>query len=106
LIRRTWNSKYTCKKVVWQCRNYVRKGKDACSGTRIDNATVSRLTIKEETIVKEAMKDGKKHYLYTSKRQSCGARSGEFTTSKKEDGSLLQGVDRPRGTVIKLSGTG
>ena len=54
LKRRTWNSKLPCRKIVWQCSNYIKNGKNACSGTRIDDEVVGRLNIKEETIVKEA----------------------------------------------------
>jgi site-specific DNA recombinase len=67
LKRRTWNSKLPCRKIVWQCSNYIKNGKNAFSGTRIDDEVVGKLNIKEETIVKEVIKDGKKHYSYTSK---------------------------------------
>lgn len=101
LRRRTWNSKHSCKKIVWQCSNYIKNGKDACSGTSIDDEVVSRLNIKEETIVKEAIKNGKKHYSYTSKsKQNQPCRN--TSTTEKENGSLLQGVHRPIRTVIKL----
>ena len=52
LIRRTWNSKLNCKKIVWQCSSYIRNGKGACEGTKIDDETVSRLNAKEPVIVK------------------------------------------------------
>ena len=67
LKRRTWNSKLSCKKIVWQCSNYVKNGKDACSGTVIDDETVSGLNINEPTIVKEEIKDGEKYYSYSCK---------------------------------------
>ena len=101
LKRRTWNSKHSCKKIVWQCTNYIRNGKSACEGTSIDDEIVSGLNIKEETIVKEVVKDGKKHYSYTSKSKQA-EHSGAFRTSDKENGSILQGIDRPIRTVIKL----
>ena len=69
LKRRTWNSKFSCKKIVWQCSNYVKNGKHACSGTVIDDEIVSRLNINEPTVVKEEVKDGKKHYSYSCKSQ-------------------------------------
>ena len=28
LRRRTWNSKLNCKKIVWQCSNYIKNGKE------------------------------------------------------------------------------
>jgi len=67
LIRRTWNSKLSCRKIVWQCSNYINNGKASCTGTKVDNEIVSDLNISEETIVEEVIKDGKKHYIYTSK---------------------------------------
>lgn len=101
LKRRTWNSKYSCRKIVWQCSNYVRNGKEACSGTSIDDEVISRLDIKEETIVKEVIKDGKKHYSYSSKNKPIQPRR-ESRTTEKENGRLLPSVNRPIRTVIKL----
>ncbi len=69
LIRRTWNSKLNCKKIVWQCSNYINNGKASCTGTKVDNEIVSDLNINKETIVQEVIKDGKKHYIYTSKNK-------------------------------------
>lgn len=67
LRRRTWNSKLPSKKIVWQCSNYVRNGKKACDGTSIADEVISKVNIKEETIVKEVLKNGKKDYIYSSK---------------------------------------
>lgn len=67
LKRRTWNSKSSYKKIVWQCSNYVMNGKNACEGTKIEDSIASKANIKEKTIVKEADKNGEKHYVYTSK---------------------------------------
>jgi len=101
LRRRTWNSKNSSKKIVWQCSNYIKNGKDACNGTSIDDEVISRLNIKEEIIVKEEVKDGKKHYSYT-----CKSKQNQFSTNhrttEKENGSLLQSINRPIRTVIKL----
>jgi len=65
LRRRVWNSKYDCKKIVWQCSNYVKNGKQACVGTVIEDSVVSGLTIKQKTVVEEVNKNGQKHYRYT-----------------------------------------
>ena len=67
LRRRTWNSNLPSKKIVWQCSNYVRNGKKACAGTSIADEIIKRVNIKEETIVKEVLKNGKKDYIYSSK---------------------------------------
>jgi len=101
LIRRTWNSKHSCKKIVWQCSNYIKNGKDTCTGTKIDDEVISRINIKEETIVKEIIKNGKKHYSYTSKSKQA-EHIGADRTTEKENGGILQSVDGPIRTVIKL----
>ena len=101
LRRRIWNSKLKCRKIVWQCSNYIRNGKALCPGTSIDDEVISSLNIVEETIVKEVRKDGKKHYIYTSKNKKHKSSREPFTT-EKENGSLLQSVDRPIRTTIQL----
>ena len=101
LRRRTWNSKHACKKIVWQCGNYVKNGKKACQGTSLDDDAVSRLNIQEKTVVEEVMKNGKKHYRYTRKAEpveSCGKPGAE----EKTRSGVLPGIDRSRRTVIKL----
>jgi site-specific DNA recombinase len=101
LRRRTWNSKLNCRKIVWQCSNYIKNGKDACSGTSIDDEVISRLNIEEPIIVREEVKDGKKYYTYTCKsKQKQSGRAN--TDAEKENGSLLQSINRPIRTVIKL----
>ena len=67
LIRRVWNSGKSCKRIVWQCSNYIKNGKDACSGTSIAESVLDGLDIKEETVIKEWMVNGQKHYTYTCK---------------------------------------
>ncbi len=66
LKRRVWNSGKDCEKAVWQCSNYVKNGKDACSGTVIADELLSGINIKDSTIVKEWVMNGQKHYSYTS----------------------------------------
>ena len=65
LQRRVWNSGKPCQKVVWQCSHYIKSGKDACSGTVIEESILEGLDIKEQTIVREWIKNGQKHYTYT-----------------------------------------
>ncbi|WP_034438861.1 recombinase family protein [Clostridium ihumii] len=101
LRRRTWNSKHSCKKIVWQCSNYIKNGKGACTGTSIDDEVVNRLDIKEEIIVREEIKDGKKHYSYTCKNKQ-NQHSRANTVTEKKNGSLLQIINRPIRAVIKL----
>ncbi|CAK7038024.1 recombinase family protein [Tissierella sp.] len=101
LRRRTWNSKTSSRKIVWQCSNYIMNGKASCTGTKIDDEIVSNINIKEETIVEEVMKDGKKHYIYSSKNEKLKP-SRESRTTEKENGSILQSVNRPIRTTIQL----
>ena len=105
LRRRTWNSRHSCKKIVWQCSNYVKNGKISCPGISIDDDAVSRLNIQEKTVVEEVLKNGKKHYRYTSKGESdkpCG-KSG---VKEKTSGRILPGIDRSGRAVIKLRSPG
>lgn len=67
LRRRVWNSKKSCQKVVWQCGNYIKNGKDACSGTSISELELDKVNIKEVTIIKESVIDGQKNYIYSRK---------------------------------------
>lgn len=101
LRRRTWNSKFSCRKIVWQCSNYIENGKNACRGTVIDDETAVGLNIKEEIVVREEFIDGKKHYSYSCKNKQKQSIT-EYKAPEKENGSLLQSVYRPIRTVIKL----
>jgi len=67
LMRRTWNSKHACKKIVWQCSTYINEGKKFCSGTVIEDDVISRMNIRKKTVIEEVMRSGQKHYRYTSK---------------------------------------
>lgn len=101
LRRRTWNSRHSCKKIVWQCSSYIKNGKNACSGTTIDDEVIGRLNIEEAIIIKEEFKGGKKYYSYTCKGKQDES-SGANAAPEKEDGGILQGKYGPIRTVIKL----
>lgn len=101
LRRRTWNSKHACRKIVWQCSNYIENGKEACPGTTIEDSVIANVNIQGPTVVEEVMKNGKKHYRYSSQGQpdkTCR----EQKAPEKEDGRVLPRVNRPIRTVIKL----
>ena len=69
---------------------------------RIDDAELQGLNIAEQTVIEEVVKNGKKHYCYTSKADfGCGIRNSTVS-AEIEDGSVLPSVNRPRRTVIKL----
>lgn len=90
------------KKIQWLCSTYIEKGVKACKGMRIDDAELQGLNIAEQTVVEEVIRNGKKHYSYTSKADfDCGIRNSTGST-EVEDGNVLQSVNRPRRTVIKL----
>jgi site-specific DNA recombinase len=69
LLRRTWNSKLNCKKIVWQCSTYINEGKNSCTGTVIEDAVVSQVNIQHRTVVKEVFRNGQKYYSYSRQRQ-------------------------------------
>ena len=105
LSRRTWNSNHSCKKIVWQCSNYIKNGKHACQGTTVDDALVSRMNIQNATKVEEVMRYGEKHYRYTGKDkpvEPCGKSGAE----EKAGSRLLPGIDRSGRAVIKLRSPG
>ena len=90
------------KKIQWLCSTYIEKGVKVCKGIRIDDAELQGLNITEQTVVEEVVKNGKKHYCYTSKADfDCGIRNSTVS-AEIEDGSVLPSVNRPRRTVIKL----
>ena len=105
LRRRIWNSTSASRKVVWQCSTYIKNGKKACQGTTIEDDEIGRLNIQSETVVEEVMKNGKKHYRYTSQGEPdkpCGKpRVTEKTCSR-----VLPGIDRSGRAVIKLRSPG
>ncbi len=101
LKRRIWNGKLPSRKVVWQCSTYIKEGAEHCSGLSINEDVLNRVTIKGETIIKEEIKDGKKHYRYTSKSKPDEP-STRFGTKAEKDGSVLPSVNGSSRTVIKL----
>ena len=69
LRKRVWNSGKPCQKVVWQCSNYIKNGKDVCSGTSVSEEELNKFDIKEETVVEECVINGEKNYIYSSKAE-------------------------------------
>lgn len=90
------------KKIQWLCSTYIEKGKNACRGIRIDDMEIPQEQIKEATVVEEVMRNGEKHYCYTSKADFDRGIRGSAADKETEDGGVLPGVNRPRRTVIKL----
>ena len=90
------------KKIRWICSTYIEKGIQTCRGIRIDDKEVAGRGITEPTVVEEVEKNGKKHYRYT--RKTDFNRGGAVLAAGQEaaDGSVLQGINRPRRTAIKL----
>ena len=105
LRRRTWNSSHSCRKIVWQCGNYVKNGKIACPGISIDDDAVSRLNIQEKTVVEEVLRHGKKHYRYTRKVEPEQS-GGKPATAEKTNRCLLPGIHRSGRTVVQLRSPG
>jgi len=89
------------KKVEWFCSTYIERGKEACKGIRIRDTELTGLSFSEPMVVEEVMKDGKKYYGYTSKREyDQGARAADRI--EEESSSVLPRVNRSGRTVIKL----
>ena len=101
LRRRTWNSNHTCKKIVWQCSNYVKNGKKACPGISVDDDAVSRLNIQEKTVVEEVLRHGEKHYRYTRQTEP-NQLGGRPAAAEKKNRCVLPGIHRSGRTVIQL----
>lgn len=89
------------KKIQWLCSTYIEEGKQACQGIRVDDEEVSGRNIIEKTVIEEVVQNGKKHYRYTSKAEFGRGGRSDYST-EAANGSVLQGIDRPRRTVIKL----
>ena len=90
------------KKIQWLCSTYIEKGVKACKGIRIDDAELQGLNITEQTVIEKVVKNGKKHYCYTSKADFDCVIRNSTVSAEIEDGSVLPSVNRPRRTVIKL----
>ncbi len=95
------------RKVQWICSTYLKNGVVACKGIRIFEEDIERdiilkhIDLTQPTVIEEEIRNGKKHYRYTSKGE-YGERSRATTAPEKEDGSIRQGIIRSRRTVIKL----
>ena len=104
LRRRVWNSKYGCRKIVWQCSTYVKNGKNTCAGTTIEDDLISKMNITEKTMVEEVWRHGKKNYRYSCQRERDEPRR-ETRSVEKASGGVLPGIDRAGRAIIKLRGT-
>lgn len=102
LRRRVWNSKYSCKKVMWQCSTYIQEGKNSCSGTTIEDDEIGRMNIQKETLVEEVFKNGKKYCRYTSKSEPVKFSRKPKSYRKNEQQRIAPGIDRSGRAVIKL----
>lgn len=89
-------------KIQWLCSTYIKEGKQACRGVRVDNTEVIKKNITEPMVVEEVNTHGKKYYSYTRKADFVRGRKCEPQHPKAADGSLLPGINRPRRAVIKL----
>lgn len=90
------------KKIQWLCSTYIEKGVKACKGIRIDDTELQGINIEEQTVVEEVVRNGKKHYRYTSKEDFDSGSRNNTDSAEAADGGVLQGFNRPRRTVIKL----
>ncbi len=89
-------------KIQWLCSTYIKEGKQACRGVRVDNTEVIKKNITEPTVVEEVNIHGKKYYRYTRKADFISGRKYGAECAEVTGGGVLQGINRPRRTVIKL----
>ena len=89
-------------KIQWLCSTYIKEGKQACRGVRVDDTEVIKQNITESTVVEEVNVHGKKYYRYTRKADFISGREYEPECAEVTGGGILQGINRPRRTVIKL----
>lgn len=59
--RRTWNSNNASRKVVWQCKTYVTKGKKTCDAKAVDEAVLQDAFVR----VFNRMKEDKDNFFQT-----------------------------------------
>lgn len=90
------------KKYIWACGTYIDKGKETCWGIRILESVTGEWQITEPVVVREMSADGKKYYSYSTDSKADGREYGKEGDAKNQNGSILQGINRPRRTVIKL----
>lgn len=89
-------------KIQWLCSTYIKEGKQACRGVRVDDTEVIEQNITEPTVVEEVNVHGKKHYRYTRKADFISGREYGSECAEVTGSGILQGINRPRRTVIKL----
>lgn len=89
-------------KIQWLCSTYIKEGKQACRGVRVNNTEVIKRNITEPTVVEEVNVHGKKHYRYTRKADFISGREYESECAEVTGSGILQGINRTRRTVIKL----
>lgn len=59
--RRTWNSNNSSRKIIWQCKTYIQKGKDVCTSKSVDEKVLE----KAFTDVFNRLKDGSEGFIET-----------------------------------------
>jgi len=57
------------RQIEWSCSKYILEGKEACKGIKIKDDLIKHDTFDEPMVVEEELKNGKKHYRYTSKEE-------------------------------------
>ena len=89
-------------KIQWLCSTYIKEGKQAYREVRVDDTEVIKRNIIEPTVVEEVNVHGKKHYRYTRKADFISGREYGTECMEVTGGGVLQGINHPRRTVIKL----
>ncbi|SFS06130.1 recombinase family protein [Anaeromicropila populeti] len=89
--------------IYWVCANRLKHGETECNGVWMNEKELREHKITEPTIVKEEIINGKKCYHYTSKEKfSERKQQKEGRRKNGQNSGILQGINRPRRTVIQL----
>ncbi len=88
------------KRIEWWCSTYILHGKAACKGIHVRDEEIPQIT--EKTVVEEVIRDGEKHYCYTSKADFDAGIHREPVIREDPGSRILPCVNRPRRTAIKL----
>lgn len=90
------------KRIEWRCSTYIKEGKKACKGVKINDGVVSKKNFTVPTVIEEVIINGEKHYSYTSKTDYDRGAPDKAGATASKDGSVLSSVHRPRRAAIKL----
>ncbi len=101
--RRTWNSDKSCRRVVWQCKTYVKEGKNECDAKAVYDEVIEDAFVD----VFNRMKTDKDGFIQvlSDNIQKVLAQSGYMADIEKLDKEIKDKKDELK-SLIKLQTTG